>query len=505
LPAHKKTGPFMAGVVHLPLQDAVDVIFQYRDAAPLGFFAAQHGEASREVDALKATLDEQTGAISDNSAEWAIKKLSDEGVLDAARQLGVDLGTVTDAALGNTDAMAELNAELATLEERQGLRAMGDAGTLSETEAGIRAIREVLGDTNSTLEDAREKWELESAAKSGSAEASKGAKDAQDGVTGAWLEGADAASDLANEADTLGEALSELAGGFLDQRQAQRQVRSSLREVQGALEEYREEHGNLKGAFREGTETGDEFAAMLDGLAQDYLKQIETTERLTGSERKTMQAYREARQSLKEVATQLGMNDKEADKYIKTILGTPKDARTRFDADTAEARAKIEALQRAIEEAARNRRARIDVTVAMHRSGRQTIGGLQEADGGIVQAYAGGGIVDRVPQLRQGGGAIVWNEPETGWEAYISGKPSMAARNRQVWLESGRRLGFLGGHGGGGRGGGQTSLSLAGLTLRADVEGLGEVMFTVAEEVAGDFRAHDRRQAATVYSGVSDG
>jgi hypothetical protein len=30
-------------------------------------------------------------------------------------------------------------------------------------------------------------------------------------------------------------------------------------------------------------------------------------------------------------------------------------------------------------------------------------------------------------------------------------------------------------------------------------------MFTVAEEVAGDFRAHDRRQAATVYSGVSDG
>lgn len=44
--------------------------------------------------------------------------------------------------------------------------------------------------------------------------------------------------------------------------------------------------------------------------------------------------------------------------------------------------------------------------------------------------------------------------------------------------------------------------SLAGLTLRAEVDGLGEVMFRVAEEVAGDHRAHDANRSRTVYSGV---
>jgi hypothetical protein len=60
------------------------------------------------------------------------------------------------------------------------------------------------------------------------------------------------------------------------------------------------------------------------------------------------------------------------------------------------------------------------------------------ADGGIA-AYANGGF----PTGIYSGGAPIhkFAEPETGWEAYISGKPSERDRNRQIWMDAGERLG----------------------------------------------------------------
>lgn len=62
------------------------------------------------------------------------------------------------------------------------------------------------------------------------------------------------------------------------------------------------------------------------------------------------------------------------------------------------------------------------------------------ADGGIDQA---GNHVPRVSQMAQGGREVTWAEAETGWEAYISGKPSMRNRNIALWQETGRRLGVI--------------------------------------------------------------
>ncbi|WGX98721.1 hypothetical protein [Nocardioides sp. L-11A] len=80
----------------------------------------------------------------------------------------------------------------------------------------------------------------------------------------------------------------------------------------------------------------------------------------------------------------------------------------------------------------------------------------QQADGGLwsggVRTFAGGGFgadgryYPRVSQIVRGGANILWGEEETGWEAYISGKPSQRRRNLDIWAEAGRRLG-LGGRG----------------------------------------------------------
>lgn len=61
------------------------------------------------------------------------------------------------------------------------------------------------------------------------------------------------------------------------------------------------------------------------------------------------------------------------------------------------------------------------------------------ANGGM-EAYADGGFPTGI--YRGGEPIHKFAEPETGWEAYISGKPGQEARNREIWVETGRRLGM---------------------------------------------------------------
>jgi len=60
-------------------------------------------------------------------------------------------------------------------------------------------------------------------------------------------------------------------------------------------------------------------------------------------------------------------------------------------------------------------------------------------DGGRAQAFANGGF----PTGIYAGGAPIhkFAEPETGWEAFISGRPGQEFRNLSIWAEAGKRLG----------------------------------------------------------------
>jgi hypothetical protein len=65
----------------------------------------------------------------------------------------------------------------------------------------------------------------------------------------------------------------------------------------------------------------------------------------------------------------------------------------------------------------------------------------QMADGGILEAYANGGVrEDHVAQIAKGGEWRVWAEDETGGEAYIPLSPTKRKRSVEIWEETGRRL-----------------------------------------------------------------
>ena len=150
-------------------------------------------------------------------------------------------------------------------------------------------------------------------------------------------------------------------------------------------------------------------------------------------------------------------------------------------------------------------------TATMHVQVLRTGVKATQADGGIwdggVQTFAAGGMaVPRVSQMRSGGGAIMWNEPETGWETYISGKADQRERNKAIWLQTGARLGMMRQAPAmpAGAGGSNVTVDLRNLRVSgtldtpwgpADIEGM-------IDDRIGDYRHHDNRPATT-WAGVT--
>ncbi|MGC4106046.1 MAG: hypothetical protein QM753_06785 [Thermomicrobiales bacterium] len=69
------------------------------------------------------------------------------------------------------------------------------------------------------------------------------------------------------------------------------------------------------------------------------------------------------------------------------------------------------------------------------------------SNGGIVRGYARGGFDSggerHVAEIAPAGAMRLWAEPETGGEAYIPLAASKRQRSRDIWRETGRRLGVL--------------------------------------------------------------
>lgn len=86
------------------------------------------------------------------------------------------------------------------------------------------------------------------------------------------------------------------------------------------------------------------------------------------------------------------------------------------------------------------------------------------ANGNLFQFANGGGLDTGI---YSGGMPLTrFAEPETRWEAFISGKPGQEDRNRQIWVEAGRRLGV-----GPASESGSTQVSLAGARFTFEVDG----------------------------------
>jgi len=411
----------------------------------LSAFLSEKAKGRQIVEDFTAALEADSGAFGENAAQVLAAQISQEGLADKAKDAGVALDTVTEAAAGNQDAMALLVDKQEEYQAQLDELYSGGAGpgALSKDElehaASLRtklsAIEEVIGGTTELsghVEEAKGKYEEEQVA----LEAANGAL----GITTTSTEEAAAAQaqlgadfDATTEGiQTQAEALANLvaqmqAAGLLaiDIRQTQLDLASQMADTTAAIDE-------TGVAIGFNTEKGRENEQALNDLASQALETAGALLENAGTADQASVAMENARASFVAAAVAAGYSEEEANTLANTLGLIPGDyvatvsapgavaadaqveaANTElsaFDRRNVNANANIDvtgigAAERELNNTARNRSSTI--TVSVRTSGRiwdgtQYVNPGLRASGGWITGYAAGGMVAH--DFRYGGG-----------------------------------------------------------------------------------------------------
>jgi len=140
----------------------------------LDFGHHQDTSAAATTD-FTATLNQQTGAITENTTALAAQALQKDGAFEDAQKLGIGLDTITQAAVGNTEALSQVNAQLDYFLEKtkpgyvaggaqpippEQIKAAGDlskelgilGGTIDEDQKKTRELAEATAHNSSTAD-----------------------------------------------------------------------------------------------------------------------------------------------------------------------------------------------------------------------------------------------------------------------------------------------------------------------------------------------------------------
>lgn len=358
----------------------------------LGNWSKAQIEARQRSDELRAAIEADNGALGANTALNVYKTMQEDGVLDLAKRLKVDLGDVTQAALGNAEALQRVNAAL--LDYRAEREAIGANGLVAEADT-----EQLLGALDTAYEKAKrgqaawsEQNEVLQAAQGELAKTGQAAEG-----TGAAVGGmGGSAEDAAKALDDLGKSLADQANQALDARDAARDYQAAIDAANEAISKTTKRQRESGRALDITREAGRQNQEALDNLARAALRQAEAVRESTGSEASFRGSLEASRRKLVETAVRFGMNRTEAEKYAAAILAVPAVVKTEV---------KLTGL-----EAARNKIAGLSAELQQNTG---LIAGIYQGVGGTPRKARGGLISgppstnDDVPILSSTGEYVV--------------------------------------------------------------------------------------------------
>ncbi|MGI5155830.1 phage tail tape measure protein [Microbispora sp. CA-102843] len=255
----------------------------------LGYFAQKHAEAEQHAKELKDTLDAETGAVTENSRALVANRLEQDGLLKVSQQLGLNMGDVVSAALGQQDALARVNSVLDAYQ-----RQWDEAGTAQsfavsgadDVSLGVMNLRNALAGQNSELRSTAEAWKREH-------EATKGAGDGARDATGPIAQAGRAVGDLGGEADNAARKVRELKGQLdavfnpsIAAFKAATELKSGYRDL---IKQMVEAKGRMDGNTEASIRLRQSFASQLETVADLYKAKLDQTQ----SEEKATKAVRD--------------------------------------------------------------------------------------------------------------------------------------------------------------------------------------------------------------------
>lgn len=400
--------------------------------------AASADKAATATIGYTSALERDSNAVGDNVRAHAAAEIAKSAAAEAAQKLGINLGLVTDAAIGNKDASAQLTAEL----DRLDAKAKDATGTTAEmggvnvdlvrsnhdVQASVALVRGELTNQNGALNASVEQNRRYQEALVGST-GHAGAKSStlmtlatMYGTNVAALHGATEAErttaeqlaattlqmQLQNAAgDLLKMQLDLLSGKSLSFEQAQnsfeKQLQSSTASMNAAKAAV-DANGNslaVNAVQLEGNSTAavNNRGTLLQ-LVDSAKLTAETFGTMTGSSEQARQKLIEQRQVIIDNAVANGQNRDAVERYIDSVLQIPASVPpTKIEVDTATAEAELAHL-------ARHRTATITAITTQVRGGgyaddpsMTALDPALHAGGGMVNYLANGGF----PQFKPSG------------------------------------------------------------------------------------------------------
>ncbi|MDJ0337473.1 phage tail tape measure protein [Cryobacterium sp. PH31-O1] len=405
-------------------------------AIVLGIFASRQAEAKAKVDSFTDSLEASTGAFTDNTRQQVINSIKGTDAAKIAKLMGISLGDLTNAALGNADAIESVNGKLTEYRKKQD--EAGGPFTSSMAEKTFTDIENLISNTSESLADSKVAWQENRDAMGESTDVADEAvpvyEDVKESVDGVIT----SISDLITELD-------DVNGKHLDSREAARQLEQSYRDFDAALEENGA-HLNAAGTDLDiTTEKGSALQGALDAIADSAMESGQSILDSKGSYEEYRTSLETSRESLLTRIGDLGITGQAAEDLATEILKIPTKTEWDMQVNTDVANAKIAATKLALDTFltkynAAPASARLGPGIS---SGGMWQKDLYQADGGKVDFYAGGGRSENhVAQFARAGTMRVWAEPETGGEWYIPASPAKRPRSMQILASAANEFGY---------------------------------------------------------------
>jgi tape measure domain-containing protein len=445
-------------------------------------------DAQREAAGLKETVDSLSKSFDELGAKKTVENL-----------VGDSLGARTDAGLFSDiltgaerflDGAADFNIALKSLGVEGNLTSAKLATldkTMAEMVAGGRA-----GDAARLYEELASKTNGSKDALSNLNDMLPAYTDAQSGAG----EATDEASGELEEFTTSAEAAQEAVDSFVEALRGLGDTQLALNEANRAVEEsldaFQESIAENGATLDITTEAGRQNSAALDAIGSSYLAAAAAAVEHTGKQADAIPVINAGRDAIIAAGIAAGMSEAQAGAYADQLGLIPANVQTQVDLLAAEAMAAAQRMAQMIRDIPNSK------TVYLYvQEQRQVLGPGQQGQtfagaNGMIHSYAQGGFGTGF----YSGGTPIYKfaEPETRWEAFISGRPGQESRNRAIALEAYERLGGTVASGMGSAG----PMSLDGLSItgRLDIGGDG-----LARIVDGRIHQAGRRERQALEAG----
>jgi cell wall-associated NlpC family hydrolase len=382
-------------------------------AVAIGFLTSQTednseatDQAARSQGELAQALEQSKGAIDANVRAAAAKEAADKGILDVADQLGIPLSLVTDAILGQGDALGVVGAKLVAYRDANTDIGTGERNPLavSANEAWTQ-LQQLAGQTPANITAAQQLAQATSETGAATADAAV----TQDQLQTELEETATAASEAKQQTDLLKQSLDILTGAHVSMIEAESAYQAAVDASSAAAEGLNGVIVDQNGNFNLNNESARKVSDVLLGVKDSGNQLIATMIQQGATAQQVIEKDRQLREGFIQSALTMGLSREAAEKLADQILGIPAERETKITADTSQANAAAAEVQRRINELKGR-----EVVIAARTAISASLSGLNGFNTG--GGYEGGGYTGPGPRKKPAGvvhaGEVVFSQDD---------------------------------------------------------------------------------------------